>query len=149
VKIKKTLRGWLCRLLGCTGKPAKKEVRFNFVVGLAVNKRKVIPMLELTITNEQKIPVTLAPTTAAGKPAELDGPAKFSVISGSSTVVAGEDGKSAELISSDTPGDTVFLVEADADLGEGVETISDTITLHVAGARAANLGLTAGTAVPK
>lgn len=107
--------------------------------------------LELTITNEQKIPVTLNPTTDAGKPAELeDDPApKWSVVSGDSQVVASPDGKSAELISSDTPGDTVFMVEADADIGDGVENLVDTITLHVQGARAKNLGLSAGDPVTK
>jgi hypothetical protein len=41
------------------------------------------------------------------------------------------------------------LVEADADLGAGIETISDTIKLVVAGAKASSLGLVAGAAVPK
>lgn len=105
--------------------------------------------VDITITNEQKIPVTLAPVTAAGKPATLDGVPKWSVVSGDGTLVTTPDGMGADLVSSDTPGDTVYLVEADADLGEGVETIADTINLHVQGARAANLGLTVGTAVPK
>lgn len=130
------------------GKPGR-EIRFAFAVGMPTNKRKVISMLELKITNEQKIPVALAPVTAAGKPAPLDGKPSWSVISGDSTIVVADDGLSAELVSSDTPGDTTYLVEADADLGSGVETISDTIKLSVEGARAANLGLTAGTAVPK
>lgn len=101
-------------------------------------------MLELKITNEQKIKLTVAPTTAAGKPAELDGDVKFTVESGTSAVER-IDARSAYLISSDTPGDTVIIVEADADLGEGVETISDVVKLTVEGARAANLGLVAGT----
>jgi len=41
------------------------------------------------------------------------------------------------------------LVDADADLGQGVEDVADTITLHVEGAKAVNLGLLAGPAVPK
>jgi len=106
-------------------------------------------MLELSITNEQKIPVTLTPKTATGKTASLDGAPTWSVISGNSTVVAAADGLSADLISSDDPGDTEILVKADADLGAGVEEISDIIRLTVQGARAANLGLTAGTPVAK
>lgn len=105
--------------------------------------------LELKITNEQEIPVTLAPKTDTGKPAVLDGAPSWSVISGNSQVVVADDGLSARLVSSDDPGDTVILVKADADLGEGVEEISDTITLSVIGATAKNLGLTAGPAVPK
>jgi len=106
-------------------------------------------MVEITITNEQKVPVSLAPVTQTGKPAKLDGAPKWSVMSGDGTVVPGPDGLTAELVSGESPGDTVYLVEADANLGEGVESIADTITLHVEGARAANLGLTVGTAVPK
>ena len=100
-------------------------------------------MLELTITNEQKVNVTLKPTTGAGKPAKVDGSPSWSVISGNATVEPAQDGMSAELISADDPGDTDFIVKADADLGEGVTEISDIIRLHVAGAQAANLGLTA------
>jgi hypothetical protein len=106
-------------------------------------------MSEVTITNEQKIKVTLSPVTATGKPAQLDGAPVWSVVSGDSTVVPAADGLSADLISSDMPGDTVFLVDGDADLGSGVEDIQDTITLHVEGAHAQNLGLIFGTPEPK
>lgn len=106
-------------------------------------------MLELKITNEQKIEVTLNPVTLTGKPAELDGDAQFTVISGDSTVEPLPGGRSAFLVSSDSPGDTEVLVEADADLGDGVETISDIIKLTVEGAKAASLGLVAKDAVPK
>lgn len=100
-------------------------------------------MLEISITNEQKLTVSLAPTTDGGNPAKLDGAPTWSVASGDSTVVAAADGLSASLVSSDTPGDTTYLIEADADLGSGVETVSDTITLHVIGASAHQLGLSA------
>lgn len=123
---------------------------FNYKVGPVQNKEPKPHMpLELSITNEQKIPVTLTPVTATGKPAILDGSPAWTVISGNSTVVVGADGLSAELVSADAPGDTTILVAADADLGAGVVEVSDTITLHVIGALAANLGLTAGPAVPK
>lgn len=106
--------------------------------------------LDLTITNEQKIAITVTPTTAAGKPATLDGPIRVTVQSGDSTVTqdAGTPA-SASLVSSDTPGDTTYLVEGDADLGAGVQLVQDLVVLHVAGALATNLGLSAGTAEPK
>ena len=99
--------------------------------------------LAVSITNEQKVTVTLKPVTNAGKPAKLDGAPTWTVVSGDSTVTPSADGLSASLVSADNPGDTTYLVEADADLGEGVETIQDTITLTVIGANAANLGLVA------
>jgi len=124
---------------------------FDFKVGLCKQKknRKKTCMLELSITNEQKIPVTLSPKTATGKPASLDGAPTWEVITGNSTVVPSADGLSAELVSSDDPGDTDVLVKADADLGAGVVEISDIIRLSVVGALAANLGLTAGAPVAK
>ncbi len=106
-------------------------------------------MLEITITNEQQVNVTLHPVTETGKPAQVDGAPTWTVQSGDATVTPAADGLSADLISSDTPGDTQILVEADADLGSGVITISDIITLHVAHANAANLGLVAGDPTPK
>lgn len=106
-------------------------------------------MLDLTITNEQKIPVALSPVTETGRPAKLDGKPEWSILSGNSTLEVASDGLSAFLVSADDPGDTDFLVKADADLGSGVTEVSDVIRLHVAGAQAKNLGLTAGTAVPK
>jgi len=106
-------------------------------------------MLEQTITNEQKLPVTITPVTATQKSAKIDGKPTWTVASGDSTLEVAEDGLSANLISADSPGETMIVVEADADLGEGVETISDSIKLTVEGARAINLGLTAGTPIPK
>lgn len=105
--------------------------------------------LELTITNEQKILVTASPTTAAGAPALIDGALVGSVVSGEATVTPGPTPNSIYLVSGANPGDTTFLVEADADLGTGVVTIQDTVTLHVAGALAVNLGLSAGAPEPK
>jgi len=130
--------------------PCPRHVHFNYGVGLTTNKPKEPhKMLELTITNEQKVQVTLFPVTEGGDPAKLDGAPAWSVVSGDSTVEPAEDGMSAFLVSADDPGDTDFMVEADADLGAGVQTISDIVRLHVAGAQAKNLGLSAGTPVLK
>ena len=104
--------------------------------------------LEITLTNEQKVRLTAIPVTAVGNPAPVDGPVVFSVIAGDSTITPIDD-FSAFLVSSDTPGDTTYLVSADADLGGGVETIQDTVLMHVEGARAANLGLVLGAPEPK
>jgi len=121
------------------------RVRFEWGVGLVNTKPpKKENMLALKITNEQQIPVTLTPKTDTGKPAKLDGKPTWEVVDGEATVTVSEDGLSAMLISSDDPGDTEFMVKADADLGEGIEEVSDIIKLTVAGATAKNLGLSAG-----
>ena len=134
--------------------------RFNWSVGMAVNKTKTKrknTMLELVITNEQKIQVTLTPVTATGKPAQLDGAATFEVINGDAKIepVVDETGtgsilpNTAWIVSGDLPGDSQIMVSADVDLGEGVGTISDIIKLTVAGAKAVSLGLTVGAPVAK
>lgn len=123
----------------------KPKAHFDFEVGPVTLKERQHMPLAISITNEQKVTVTLKPVTNAGKPASLDGAPTWTVVSGDSTVAPATDGLSASLVSSDTPGDTTFLVEADADIGAGVQNIQDTITLTVIGAQAANLGLAAGT----
>lgn len=127
-----------------SGSPRKKKGQFAFTVGLVESKPKRT-MLQVKLTNEQQVTVSLKPVTASGKVAQLDGVPTWEVISGNSTVTPAADGRSAVVRSSDDPGDTQILVKADADLGEGVEEISDTITVTVEGARAANLGLEVGT----
>lgn len=106
--------------------------------------------VEITLTNEQKVRATLTPKTASGNPAPIDGKPDISVISGEATINnISEDGMSFDIVSPDLPGDSQVLIEADADLGDGIETISDVIKVAVVGARAANLGLSLGTPEPK
>lgn len=130
-------------------KKGRRAVSFDYAVGLPKTKIKENMPLELKITTEQEIDVTITPKTDTGKPATLDGSPSWSVISGNAQVIVAEDGLSAALVSPDDPGDTVILIKADADLGEGVEEISDTITLQSVGATAKNLGLTASAPRPK
>jgi len=131
-------------------KPQKPKGRLDLVIGMAEDKNKGNHMaVTVKITNEQKVNVTLNPRTDSGKPAKLDGAPVWTVVSGDSTVVVAPDGLSADLVSSDTPGDTTFLIDADADLGSGVEDLQETITLTVAGANAKNLGITVGVPVQK
>lgn len=127
-------------------RPAR--VRFGFGVGMPQKKERN-RMLELTITNEQKIRVTLSPKTDTGKPAPLDGVPTWEIVTGNATLAVAADGLSADLISADDPGDSQVLVKADANIGEGVEEISDVISLRVVGATAKNLGLSAGQPEPK
>lgn len=103
----------------------------------------------ITITNEQKVPVTLAPTTAAGNPATLDGTPSWNVLEGDATIEVAADGLSCYLISGSADVNSKIEVSADADLGEGVQTITDVIDLAVVSAQASGLGLTVGTAETK
>jgi hypothetical protein len=107
--------------------------------------------LNLTLTTEQKQHVKINPVTAAGKPAKLDGAPVWEVTSGPGTVVPDADGLGAFIVTpDDTDGtQTIYTVSADADLGAGVDTITDTIVLTTVHADAAVLGLTSDPAVAK
>lgn len=104
--------------------------------------------MDIQITDEQKVLVTLAPKTQSGKDATLDGDASFTVESGDATVEPQPGGLSAYIVSG-AQGPSSIKVSADADLGEGVRTIEDTINLTVVGAEATNLGLVVGSPEPK
>ncbi len=136
----------LCRVIEQVLKECfQPPVQLDLSFGLAKPKRKPNnTMTTVQITNAQKIKVTLTPVTPSGKPAKLDGVPTWEKIDGDSTIEVSDDGLSAELISSDDPGVSNFLVKADADLGEGVEEISATIVLTVVGEKASNLGITVG-----
>jgi hypothetical protein len=101
--------------------------------------------LKVQLTTEEKVRITLDPRTPAGKPAKLDpsNPPKWSVETGDATLDVAPDGLSAYIISPDTAGVSQVLVDGDADLGDGVEDVSDFITVEVSGAKARSLGLAA------
>jgi hypothetical protein len=72
------------------------------------------------------------------------------VVSGDGTVEQDPSTPNAFFaVSGDAPGTTEYLVEADADLGEGVVTIQEAVELVVSGAQAVQFGLVAGTPVAK
>jgi hypothetical protein len=98
----------------------------------------------ITITNEQKVTVTLVPTTEAGNPATLDGAPVWTVTEGDATIEVSEDGLSCVLISGEADVNSKIEVVADADLGEGVVNLVDVIDLAVVSAQASALGLNVG-----
>jgi hypothetical protein len=101
--------------------------------------------LAVTCTNEEKIKVTAAPVTAEGNPAQIDGALTIEVQSGDGTFTQDPAEPLAFFAVSGTAlGDTVYKVSGDADLGSGVVTIEDLVTLTVMGAQAKSFGLTAG-----
>jgi len=107
-------------------------------------------MLSVACTNAEKVTVTATPVTATGRPARFDGALKVSVQSGSGSVEQDPaTPNSFKAVSGDDPGTTVYLVEADVDLGTGITNISDTVELTVTGENAAAFGLAAGVVEPK
>lgn len=101
--------------------------------------------LNLVLTTEQKIQVTLNPATAAGNPAELDGAPVWQVLEGDCTLEVAEGGKSAYILAGTAGLPCTVEVKADADLDEGeVRELTDPIAVNVVAAEAAGLGLGAG-----
>lgn len=117
--------------------------------------------LDVVSTTEEKVPIRLAPITNSGKPAKLDGLAVISITSGNATAAAasqseidadnaaGNSGLIGYVISEDIPGTSTYQITGDADLGSGVTSIVDGGVYTYNDPQAANLGLSAGTAVPK
>ena len=92
-------------------------------------------MLAITCNNRQRVVVTLVP----------DGPiesVKVTVQSGDGTVV--QDPATplvVRFVSGEIAGQTVYLVEGDARVGEGESLIPETVELTVDAAEARSLGL--------
>lgn len=106
--------------------------------------------LDLVSTTEEKIHIRLSPKTQSGKPANVEaGKTVWSIVSGKATISPDGDGLGAFIISEDTPGSSQWKVEADADLGEGVKTITETGSYTYNDAQAENLGVAADAAEPK
>lgn len=123
--------------------PPKRLPGFRWTVGPFNNKQVKGSTMDIVLTNEQQVKVTLAPVTSKGKPAPLDGAPTWAVASGTCTLNVAPDGLSAVIVSGDNAGDSEITVSADADLGAGVVTVSDAIRVTVNGAQAQSLGLTA------
>jgi hypothetical protein len=106
--------------------------------------------LDISSTNEEQVPVTATPVTASGNPAQIDGALTVTVQSGDGTVLQDPAFPLVfRAVSGAVGGVTVYAVSADADLGAGVVTISDTVTYNVTSASAASFGLAAGPVEPK
>jgi hypothetical protein len=98
---------------------------------------------EVTLTTEEKVLVSLQPLTEAGNPAVVDGPATFTVVSGTCTIAPVDD-LSAYVVSGSDAGDSQVSMAVDADVGAGVTHISDTVLVHVTAALAEQLQVTLG-----
>lgn len=99
-------------------------------------------------TTDEKVPCTFAYVSTSGRPAAVDGQSEVAVTSGDGTFER-TGAHTGFFVSGDLAGDTVFSVSADADLGAGVVTISDSGTLTATTAAAASIGVTLGAPVPK
>src|ERR1043166_8823707 len=87
--------------------------QFRGHVGPILLKRNTMP-LEVSISTEEKVRLSVTPTTHGGAPASLDGAVSFSVQDGACAIEPIDD-TSAFVVSGDAPGDSIVMVSADAD----------------------------------
>jgi len=101
--------------------------------------------MALVLTDIQKVTLSISPKSAAGNPAPVDGVPSWSVSDTSvASIVVSENGLSAEVVTTGALGTVQVVVDADADLGEGVETITGVLDIEVKASAAVTLDIGAG-----
>jgi hypothetical protein len=103
-------------------------------------------MANFILTDSQKVELTIAPVTAAGNPAPVDGVPEW----GSSdetvlTVEPAADGMTCEAITTGKLGSAQVNVSADVEMDDGVTMLTGTLAIDVLAGQAVSLGVTAGT----
>jgi len=97
------------------------------------------------LTDEQQVTLSVGFKTAAGNPAKVDGlPIWASSDESIVSLVVAADGLSAVAVSG-ALGSAQISVQADADLGEGVRTITSTLDIEVHAAEAVSVLVVVGT----
>lgn len=104
----------------------------------------------LMLTDLQQVNLAVAFTTKAGNSAKVDGVPVWATSDETVlTVVPSEDGLSAEAVTVGPLGVAQITVTADADLGEGVETLTGVLDVEVLASKAVFAIVTAGAPVEK
>ena len=104
----------------------------------------------LILTDVQKVALAIAPKSAAGNPALVDGtPAWSSSDETVLTLTVAPDGMSAEAVTTGKLGTAQVNVSADADLGDGTKTITGVLDVEVKASEAVSLDISAGAPTDK
>lgn len=125
---------------------------FSITFGEPTEQSGSIIMAQVTanqMTNTQQQTVTLTPTNRLGKPGKIDGTISVSITGGENLVtvdpVDGSPGTFLAKGSGEGSGAPIATFTADADLGEGIETISVDVVFPIGEAPAAGFGATFST----
>ena len=131
------IRGGKCRCRKI--KPHKRFV-FRWATGI----QSYVEGLMARITTEQQVSVSVAPKTAAGRPAAIDGDVQFSS-SDESVATVTSTGPTSALVKAVGPGVAQIVAAFDADLDEGeVREITASGAIEVVGAEAETAEITFG-----
>lgn len=101
-------------------------------------------MVEIKCSSEGKRHFSVNPKTKGGNEARIDGAVQYEVLEGDAEVIPDEEGNGAYLVSGAEGVTSRIKVSADADLGEGVQTIETEISFVVTAPQANDLGISVG-----
>lgn len=139
---------------GCEGRDRKREVIRTVTYSFKdVSFTATGDHMELTVKTDS-VPgtatATLAFKTAGGKPAKVDGVPTWSISDPTivDTITVAADGMSADMHITDTVGATLITINADVDLGAGVNNVDFVDTLSVVPSDAASAELSLGAITP-
>jgi hypothetical protein len=101
---------------------------------------------QMVLKDTEQVVLSVLPVDAKGNPAPVDGaPAWGSSDPTVATVTPAADGLSATVAAVGPLGKTQISVTADADLGEGVESVVGTLDIEVVAGKAVSLSIKTGT----
>lgn len=126
-------------------KPDRGSFRINFdgqTFSLLIFKNKIM----LSLKNTQKVTGTLAPLDAKGNDAPIE---TGSVVVSSSdeavaTIEKDPENEKSLTVKGVNNGTCTLTISADADLGEGVKTITTEVNVEIISGQASNFGITFG-----
>jgi hypothetical protein len=103
------------------------------------------------IPNDKNLQVSIKPVDAYGVPAKVDGIPVWAVADPATAgIQVADDGMSALLVPSVPLLDGgQLIVEADADMGDGIKTLTGTLEFSVVASEAVGLGIAIGDFIPK
>jgi hypothetical protein len=100
-------------------------------------------VMAIVLKDAQKVTINISPVDAKGNAAKVDGAPVWAVSDPTIlTLAPSTDGLSCVATTTGVVGTTKIAITADADIGEGVQTISGSIDIEVVGGVAAGLNIT-------
>ena len=98
----------------------------------------------MILTDEQEVEVSVAPVTAAGNPAAVDGAVIWVTSDAGIATVISTGPTTAVVRSAGALGSAQIVANADADLGAGIRSIMATLDIQVVAAEAMSVNILAG-----
>ena len=137
----------IINVFGCCARPKKKH-KARLVFRIKTGRQSFIEGKKMRITNEQEFDIELAPLTAAGRPANVDGSAVFTSSDETlcTVIQTGPLTATVRAVPNAPMGAAQVVAKVDADLGEGVREIVGSLAVEVVPAEAETVELKAGPA---